>query len=126
MRSLLSILLLTFSSTLVAEWVEYTTRLNGDVYFYDDARVEKDGYQINVWSRVRYKTSVMGASSYQSNLRLNCSENLETTLQSTFYSDKDWNTPAMATNFNVKPEKKVKSDSATGLLIEILCKNDKG
>ena len=92
-------------------------------FFYDNARVEKNGTQISVWTRVRFKRSVMAASSYQSLLRLDCSEYSETVLQSTFYTDKDWNTPAMATNTNVKPKKIIKESSATGQLVKILCKD---
>ena len=123
MKQLLSILLLTFSCNLMAEWIEYSTKSNGDVFFYDNARVEKNGNQISVWTRVRYKTSVMSASSYQSFLRLDCTENSETVLQSTFYTDRDWNTPAMATNTNAKPKKLVKPNSATGQLVNILCRD---
>lgn len=123
MKQLLSVFLLTFSCNSMAEWIEYTTRSNGDVYFYDDARIEKNGNQISVWTRVRYKTSVMAASSYQSFLTLDCSENSETVLQSTFYTDRDWNKPAMATNTTAKPKITVKENSATGQLVDILCKD---
>jgi len=107
----------------MADWIEYSTRSNGDVYFFDNSRVEKNGDLINVWTRVRYKTSVMAASSYQSLLRLDCSENSETILQDTFYTDKDWTKPAMATNSNPKPKKNVAPDSATSLLVDIICKD---
>ena len=123
MKQLLSIFLLTFSSNALAEWIEYSTRPNGDVFFYDSSRLEKNGNQIHIWTRVRYNTSVMAASSYQSYLRLDCSENSETVLQSTFYTDKEWNTPAMATNTIAKPEKPVEANSATEQLVNILCKN---
>jgi len=123
MKQVLSIFLLFLSSNVMAEWTEYSTRPNGDVFFYDNARVEKNGSLISVWTRVRYKRSVMAASSYQSLLRLDCSENSETVIQSTFYTDKDWNTPAMATNTNVKPAISIKENSATGQLVNILCKD---
>jgi len=106
----------------MAEWIEFSTRSNGDVYFYDNARVEKKDTQISVWIRIRYKSSVMAALSHQSFLELGCSENSETILQSTFYNDKDWKKPAMATNTNAKPKTLVKANSATGQLIDILCK----
>lgn len=122
MKQLLSILLLTVSYTAMADWVEYSTQSNGDVYFYDNERVENKGSQVSVWTRIRYKTSVMAASSYQALLRFDCSDNSETVLQSTFYTDKDWSKPAMATNTNAKPKTLVKPDSATGQLASILCK----
>jgi len=106
----------------MADWVEYSTKSNGDVFFYDNERVEKNDNQITVWTRVRFKTSVMAASSYQSFLRLDCYENSETVLQSTFYTDKDWSSPAMATNTNAKPKKMIQRNSATGQLVSILCK----
>ena len=81
MNKLLSILLLAFSCNAMAEWIEYTTRPNGDIYFFDDARVEKSSNEISVWTRIRYKTSVMAASSYQSFLKLDCSRKTETVLQ---------------------------------------------
>jgi len=123
MKQLLTIFLLTFSNNLVADWIEFTTRSNGDVYFFDDARVEKSGNQISVWTRVSYKTSVMGASSYQNLLKIDCSGNSETILQDTFYTDKEWTTPAMATNTNPKPKKSVQPNSATERLVNILCKD---
>jgi len=123
MKQLLSIFLLIFSSNVMAEWIEYSTESNGDTHFFDDARAQKSGNEVLVWTRVRYKTSVMGASSYQSLLRLDCSENSETVLQNTFYSDRDWNTPAMATNTTAKPKMPVEEKSATGQLVNILCKD---
>lgn len=121
MKQLLSIFILAFSPSAIAEWAEYSTRSNGDVFFFDNARVEKSGTQISVWIRVRYKTSVMAASSYQSLLRLDCSENSETVLQSTFFTDRDWSKPAMATNTSPKPKKQVEKNSSTEKLMSILC-----
>jgi len=121
MKHLFLIVSLAFSTNAMAEWIEYSARPNGDVFYYDNARVEKNDNHISVWSRVRFKRSVMAASSYQSFLRIDCAKNSETVLQSTFYTDKDWTTPAMATNTNVKPEKPIKADSATGQLVGIFC-----
>ena len=123
MKQLMLMVVLTFSCNAMAEWVEYSTRSNGNIYFYDDMRVEKNGNQINVWTRIRYKTSLMGAFSYQSLLKIDCSEKSETILQSTFYSDKHWVTPAMATNTRPKPGKTIKANSATEQLADVLCKD---
>ena len=122
MKKLLSILLLTFSCNAMAEWIEYSTKSNGDIYFYDAARIEKNGSQISVWTRIRYKTSVMAASSYQSLIRLDCADQTETILQNTFFTDKGWEKPAMATNTNPKPKTVVKDNSANSKLMAILCK----
>ena len=115
------LILFTFSCGAMADWVEYATRSNGDVFSFDAARVQKADDQVNVWSRIRYKTSVMGAASQQSHLEIDCTEQSEKTLQSTFFSDKAWTTPAMATNTRPKPSKKIKSNSATEQLAELLC-----
>lgn len=123
MKLLMPIILLTVSSNSIAEWVEYSTMPNGDVYFYDNARVEKNDKLISIWTRIRYKNSVMAASSYQSFLRIDCSENSETILQSTFYTDRNWHTPAMATNTNAKPKKYIKENSAAARLVGVLCED---
>ena len=121
LKKLLLILLLGFPCNATAGWVEYSTRANGDVHYFDDARVQKDGNLVRVWNRVRYKTSVMGASSYQSLLKIDCAERSETTLQSTFYTDKHWTIPAMATDAMAKPKVSITADSATQPLADILC-----
>jgi hypothetical protein len=105
----------------MAEWVEYSTGTNGDVFYFDDARVQKDGNLVSVWNRIRYQTSVMGAASYQSFMRIDCSEYSESTLQSTFYTDKNWTNPAMATNTKKKPKLSINENSATQRLANILC-----
>ena len=121
MKKLLLIFLLTFSCNAMAEWVEYLTKPNGDVFFFDNARVQKNGNFVKAWNRVRYKTSVMAASSYQSFIRIDCAEYSETILQSTFYTDKNWTTPAMATNTREKPAVNINANSATERLADILC-----
>jgi len=121
LKKLLLILLLTFSCNTMAEWVEYSTRANGDIFFFDNARVQKNGNLVKVWNRIRYKSSVMGASSHQSFMKIDCSEYSETTLQSTFYTDKNWTTPAMATNTKEKPKASINANSATERLADILC-----
>lgn len=121
MKKLLLIFLLGFSCNTLAQWVEYSTAANGDVFYFDDARVQKNGNLVSVWNRIQYKTSVMGAASYQSLMNIDCSEYSETTLQSTFYNDKDWTTPAMATNTEKNPKLSIKEHSATQRLANILC-----
>ena len=63
----------------------------------------------------------MGAGSYQSLIKIDCSEFTEATLQNTFYSDKHWTTPAIATDVNEKPKVYINAASATKRLTEILC-----
>ena len=123
MKQSFAIFLLFFPITVQADWIEFSTSSNGDVFYFDDARVDKYDREIQVWTRVRFKTSVMAASSYQSLLKLDCAENSETVLQSTFFTDKHWAKPAMATNTNAKPKTLVAENSATGQLIAILCKD---
>ena len=110
-----------FSGSAIADWIEYTAQPNGDVHFFDDARVEKEGNEISVWSRVRYKTSVMGAAGFQSLVKIDCLEETESVQQSTFFSDRDWAVPAMATNTKPKRAKKIKPGSAVEVLASRLC-----
>ncbi len=121
MKQLLTILLVFFSSTVTAEWIEYSTKSNGDVFLFDSERVEKNGNEITIWTRVRFKTSIMAASSYQSLIKIDCSENSVIEVQSTFYTDRDWIKPAMATNTNEKPKTAIKQNSETQQLADILC-----
>ena len=102
-------------------WRSYSQELNGDVYFFDPSRVERIENLQRVWSRVRYKTSVMGASSYQSLLEIDCSERTEKILQNTFFSDKHWEKPAMNTDMMAKPKRQIPDGSATARLSGILC-----
>lgn len=122
MKYLLAVCLLSFSSIAMADWIEYSTKSNGDVFYFDDARVEKNGNEISVWTRVRFNQSVMAASSFQSHLKLDCAQKSEIVLQSTFFTDNDWTEPAMATNTNAKPKTSIKDNSPSGQLISILCK----
>ena len=121
MKRSLAVVLLAFATQLNAGWIEFSAKSNGDVFFFDDSRVEREDDRINVWTRVRYKRSVMAASSYQSLVQINCAENTERILQDTFYTDKDWNKPAMATNMNAKPKQAIRRNSATKALAELLC-----
>ena len=121
MKRLLFILLFSFSCNSMAEWVEYLTKANGDIFFFDNTRLHKNGNIVNVWNRVRYKSSIMAASSYESFIQIDCSEYSKTTLQSTFYIDKNWTTPAMATDTKEKAKEAIDANSATEHLANILC-----
>ena len=121
MKNFFLALLLVLSCNTRAEWVEYSTRANGDIYFFDNVRVERNGNILNVWNRIRYKTSVMGAGSYQSLMKIDCSERIETTVQNTFYTDTNWISPAMATDTKEKLKTYIHANSATKRLTDILC-----
>ena len=121
MKKLFLLLFLTVPCNTKAEWLEYSTRANGDIYFFDNARVQKNGSLLNVWNRIRYKFSVMGASSYQSLIKIDCSEGTEITLQNTFSTDKHWTSPAMVTDVMEKPKAYIHADLPTGRLTDILC-----
>ena len=102
-------------------WHQYSLEPNGDIHFYDSSRVESETNLHRVWSRIRYKTSVMGASSYQSLLEIDCSEGTEKILQNTFFSDKNWEKRAMKTDMVQKPKRLISKDSASERLSKLLC-----
>ncbi|MEM1200561.1 MAG: surface-adhesin E family protein [Pseudomonadota bacterium] len=104
-----------------APWREYSQQPNGDIHFFDSSRVETAADLRKVWNRIRYKTSVMGAASYQSLLEIDCAQRTERILQNTFFSDKHWKTPSMGTDKTAKPKRQIAKGSATERLSGILC-----
>ena len=103
------------------DWRTYSEEPNGDVHFYDASRVVQGGGLQKVWSRIRYKTSVMGAPSYQSLLEIDCSAGTERILQNTFFSDKHWKKPAMMTDKTPKQKRQIVQGSAADRLSKIVC-----
>ena len=104
-----------------SDWRVYSKEANGDVHFFDPSRVEETREAHRVWIRIQYKTSVMGASSYQSLMELDCSARTERILQRTFFSDDGWEKPAMNTDFREKPKRPIAEGSASARLSEIVC-----
>ena len=104
-----------------SEWVMYAEEANGDLYFYDRSRVEKTDNLRRVWNGIRYKTSVMGAFSFLSLLEIDCSERTEKTLQSTFFTDENWEKAAMKTDMSEKQKTQIAVGSTTDHLTEIVC-----
>ena len=103
------------------QWRIYSKEPNGDVYFFDPTRVSRTNELRRAWSRARYKTSVMGAASYQSLLEIDCSKRTEKIVQNTFFSDKSWERPAMNTDTMEKPKRLIVKGSATERLYALLC-----
>ena len=103
------------------EWVMYAEKANGDRYFYDPSRVERINTLRHVWDGVRYKTSVMGASSFLSLLEINCSERTQRVLQSTFFTDEHWENAAMKTDTKEKPKRGIAAGSTTERLAQLVC-----
>ena len=64
----------------------------------------------------------MGAFSYQSLIRIDCTKFTETTLRNTFFTDKNWKIPAMATNMIETSKIKISKSSHTNILLDKLCK----
>ncbi len=109
------------TETKVTEWVKYAEEANGDLYFYDQLRVEKIGALRQVWNGIQYKTSLMGAFSFVSLLEIDCAGRTEKTLQSTFFSDKHWERAAMKTNTKVSENREIEAGSTMERLAEIVC-----
>lgn len=104
-----------------SEWIMYAEKANGDLYFYDPSRVERINTLRHVWNGIRYKTSVMGASSFLSLLEINCSERTQKVLQSTFFSDANWENAAMKTDTREKPKEEIAAGSTADSLAQLLC-----
>ena len=103
------------------DWIQYAEEANGDLYFYNRSLVEKTDTLRRVWNGIRYKTSLMGAFSFSSLVEIDCVEGTEKTLQSTFFSDKNWEKAAMATDTKEKPSKQIAKDTPMEQLKEIMC-----
>ncbi|MEM7427961.1 MAG: surface-adhesin E family protein [Pseudomonadota bacterium] len=103
------------------DWRQFSREANGDVHYFDASRVKRTDRVRQVWSRIRYKTSVMGASSYQSLLELDCAERTVRILQNTFFSDRRWERPAMNTDKTAKPKRSIPTGSAAERLAATLC-----
>lgn len=103
------------------DWRTYSEEANGDIYFFDAARVTKTAGIRTVWTRIRYKTSVMGAATYQSLVDVDCTARTEKIVQRTFFSDRDWKRPAMNTDTSEKPARPIGAGSAAARLFAILC-----
>ena len=121
MKNILFVCLLIFSNNIKAEWVNFATLGNGDVLFFDKGSIQKNGNSLTVWTRIQYKNSVMGALSYQNFIKIDCSEYSTITLQSTYYIDSNWSTPAMATDTKEKPKVYITTNSSGELLANLLC-----
>lgn len=96
-----------------SKWVMSAEEANGDIYFYDPSRVERTNTLRHVWNGIQYKTSRMGAFSFLSLLEIDCSERTEKSLQSTFFTDKHWQSAAMMTDMVEKPIKQIEVGSTT-------------
>ena len=103
------------------DWVMYAEAANGNLHFYDRASVETIDTVRRVWNGLQYKTSLMGAFSFLSLVDIDCAERTEKTLQSTFFTDKNWERPAMATDRAVKPETTIAAGSPTEALANTVC-----
>lgn len=103
------------------KWIEYSERANGDLHFFDRSRVEEIDHTRRVWSGIRYKTSLMGAFSFLRLVEIDCSNRTEKTLQSTFYSDKNWEKPAMRTDTSESQTRQIETGSSMERLADIVC-----
>ncbi len=104
-----------------SNWSIYSEEANGDVYFFDVSRVDEVSNLRTVWQRIRYKTSVMAASSYESQLEIDCSAQTEQILQRTFFSDRNWEEPAMSPDKKKKRKRAIKKGSANERLAALVC-----
>lgn len=103
------------------DWVIYAEKANGDLHYYDPSRVEKVDTLRHVWDGVRYKTSVMGAFSFLSLVEIDCSERSQRILQSTFFTDDNWENAAMKTDTKAKPKTRIAVGSTIERLAQMVC-----
>lgn len=102
-------------------WVTYTQKRNGDQNFYDEARISRAGDLRRVWTRSQFVASIMGAYSDQRLLELNCNERSERVIESTFFTDPNWMSPAMETNRVETPWQTIDPQSPVQSLFDRVC-----
>ncbi len=68
-----------------AHWSVYFEKPNGDTYFFQEASSRADRGLMQVWRRIQFGASVMGAYSYQDLVEIDCSGGQEKILQVTFF-----------------------------------------
>ena len=122
MKYFLTFLLCLIPFSASADWVQYETAENGDVYLYDNSQLHIDGRIITVLNRIKYRSSVMGAKSYESEMRIDCVERTQTITRSTFFNDENWKDAAMAPDTTEKPAVYIEMGSAAASLARLLCK----
>ena len=103
------------------KWIKYAEEANGNIHFYDQSRIEQIDVVRRVWNGIQYKTSLMGAFSFNSLLEIDCSSRTEKTLESTFFSDKNWEQAAMKTDTTVSANRQIEAGSTMERLADIVC-----
>ena len=109
-----------------AHWSVYFEKPNGDTYFFQEASSRADRGLMQVWRRIQFGASVMGAYSYQDLVEIDCSGGQEKILQVTFFSDRTWRKPAMATDTHEKPARDIQPGDPTEALFKRLCRAPNG
>lgn len=134
-RSVLSIGVIAFAMSLVPpsfaspavalgsdpHWVLYFEKPNGDRYFFHEKSLKTGSDFIQVWNRIQFNASVMGAYSYQNYVEIDCVGGQERTLEATFFSDRNWGRPAMATDTQEKLAQKIQPSDPIASLFKTLC-----
>ncbi len=119
MEKLLPIILLIFSPSILADWVQFNNE-SKNKYFFEIHKVEREFDLVFVWQKIQYKDATEhGDYSSSTYYKINCRENTIQFLSTTFYSDKNWT----VTNWAGKKgqENVIKSNSQEGKLRNIVC-----
>ena len=91
MKKIIFIFLFSLSSVSSSDWVFFLKNIKGDLLLYERERVKRDGNNVYVWERIRFKNLVgNGYKSNQTYFKINCIEYSFEILQSTNYSDDNW------------------------------------
>jgi hypothetical protein len=122
----MSLALPSFASSVVAlgidsHWILYFEKPNGDRHFFHEKSLNTGPDVIQVWNRIQFNTSVMGAYSYQNYVEIDCVGGQERILEVTFFSDRNWSRPAMATDTQEKPPQRIQPSDPIASLFKILC-----
>ena len=119
MQKLIIGVLILFSTSVHAEWVQYFNSEAGDECFYDNARTETRGGFVYVWNRIRFAERKGVSFSFQSYEQINCVESSHKMLSGRWYTDKNWTD--ISTIRGEDKKRYIESESGLAALAKILC-----
>ena len=123
MRTIIFFIFIITTTSISADWVKYHTTENGDEFFFDNEQLKTFNDTKTVWIRVRYRTSIMGAYSYHHQMQIHCSSRGYVILQSRFFNDRNWSSPATATDNQKRPRASLTPGSIEERLAVEVCYN---
>ena len=122
MKNLLILVILIFSTNVLAEWVLITRTDYGDTFWYDGKNIQKRDDKVWMWLRTRYpEPTKNGYNSDKSYFKIHCGEHSFQLLSSTYYEDLNW-TKEVISDQNKTEKILIPPNSIIAMLAKIACR----